>query len=67
MKVERKADHAVGEDSARAATGKSLSDWFKTIDAKGGTGLGRRETGTWMVAELIQVDAFEPEAFRTRR
>jgi uncharacterized protein YndB with AHSA1/START domain len=52
MKVQRKADHAVGEDSARAATGKSLSDWFKAIDARGGTRLGRRETGNWMVAEL---------------
>ena len=33
MKVTRKADHAVGDDSARAATGKSLNEWFKAIDA----------------------------------
>ena len=52
MKVTRKADHAVGDDSARAATGKSLNEWFKAIDAKGGTKLGRRETGKWMVVDL---------------
>lgn len=51
MKVQRKADHAVGEDSARAATGKSLGEWFEAIDARGGTKLGRRETGNWLVGE----------------
>jgi uncharacterized protein YndB with AHSA1/START domain len=52
MKVERKSDHAVGDDSAKAATGKSLADWYKLIDKKGGAGLGRRELGNWLVGEL---------------
>ena len=52
MKVERKSDHAVGEDSCKAATGKSLSEWFGLIDARGGVGLGRREIGQWLMLEL---------------
>lgn len=52
MKVERKSDHAVGEDSCKAATGKSLSEWFALIDARGGVGLGRREIGQWLFAEM---------------
>lgn len=57
MKVERKADQEVSEDSARAATGKSLSEWFALIDAHGGPGLGRREIGQWLYAEM-KVDAW---------
>ena len=52
MKVDLKADHAVGDDSVRAATGKALGEWFQAIDAKGGTALGRRETGNWLAGEL---------------
>jgi len=52
MKVERKSDHAVGEDSCKAATGKSLGEWFKLMDAKGGVALGRRELGVWLMQEM---------------
>ncbi len=51
MKIERKADHAVGEDTAKAATGKSLSEWFALIDARGGAKLGRRDIGQWLMNE----------------
>ena len=52
MKVELKSEHAVGEDSCKAATGKSLSEWFALIDARGGPALGRREIGQWLYAEM---------------
>lgn len=52
MKVERKSEHAVSDESARAATGKSLSEWFELIDARGGVALGRREIGNWLFGEL---------------
>ncbi|MFO1494834.1 MAG: SRPBCC domain-containing protein [Lysobacterales bacterium] len=52
MKVVRKADHEVGEDTARTQTGKSLSEWFALIDAQGGPDLGRREIGQWLYAEM---------------
>jgi uncharacterized protein YndB with AHSA1/START domain len=52
MKIERKSDHAVGDDSCKAATGKTLTEWYKLIDGKGGASLGRREIGNWMVGEL---------------
>ena len=51
MKVERRAEHAVGDDSAKAATGKTLAQWFALIDKKGGAKLGRREIGNWLVGE----------------
>ena len=37
MKVERRADHAVSEASCREATGKTLAEWFKTLDELGGS------------------------------
>jgi uncharacterized protein YndB with AHSA1/START domain len=48
MKVERKADHAVSDASCKAATGKSLAEWFKALDAHGGVALGRRALGNWI-------------------
>ena len=42
MKVERKADHAVGDASCKSATGKTLTEWFKALDKHGGVALGRR-------------------------
>jgi uncharacterized protein YndB with AHSA1/START domain len=52
MKVELKSEQVVGEDSAKAATGKSLQEWFAAIDARGGPVLGRREIGQWLYAEM---------------
>lgn len=43
MRIELRPDHAI--DTAVAATGKSLSQWFAEIDAWGGAALGRRDIG----------------------
>ena len=51
MKVERKADHAVGETSCKSATGKTLADWFKALDKHGGVSLGRRILGQWLMTD----------------
>lgn len=48
MRVERKADHAVSEASCKAATGKSLAEWFKALDRQGGIPLGRRVLSKWV-------------------
>ena len=62
MKVERKADHAVSDDSCKAATGKSLNEWFALMDARGGIALGRRELGQYLFAEMnLRV---KPKLFR---
>ena len=45
MKVERKADHAVSDAACKAATGKTLAEWFKALDQHGGVPLGRRALG----------------------
>jgi uncharacterized protein YndB with AHSA1/START domain len=52
MKVERKADHAVSETSCKSATGKTLADWFKALDAHGGVALGRRSLSHWLMDDL---------------
>jgi uncharacterized protein YndB with AHSA1/START domain len=51
MKVERKADHAVTEASCKEATGKTIADWFKALDKRGGIELGRRELSKWLENE----------------
>lgn len=43
MRIELRPDHAI--DTAVAATGKSLPQWFAEIDAWGGAALGRRDIG----------------------
>ena len=52
MKVERKADHAVSDASCKAATGKTLAEWFKALDKHGGIPIGRRMLGNWLMADL---------------
>jgi uncharacterized protein YndB with AHSA1/START domain len=50
MKVERKADHAVSDAACKAATGKTLAEWFKALDGHGGVPLGRRALSNWLMA-----------------
>jgi uncharacterized protein YndB with AHSA1/START domain len=52
MKVERRADHAVSDTSCKGATGKTLAEWFKTLDAQGGVALGRRSLSHWLLDDL---------------
>lgn len=51
MRVERKAEHAVSDETCRAATGRTLEEWHNEIDRRGGAGLGRRKIGDWLVGE----------------
>ena len=51
MRVERKADHAVSEASCKSATGRTLAEWFKALDAHGGVALGRRRLSHWLQEE----------------
>jgi uncharacterized protein YndB with AHSA1/START domain len=51
MKVERRADHAVSDTSCKSATGKTLADWFKSLDQHGGVAHGRRLLGNWLQVE----------------
>ena len=52
MKVERKAEHAVSDETCKAATGRTLADWHGLIDGRGGLELGRRKIGDWLAGEL---------------
>jgi uncharacterized protein YndB with AHSA1/START domain len=52
MKVQRKAEHAVSDETCKAATGRTLTEWHEQIDARGGIALGRRKIGDWLAGEL---------------
>ena len=52
MKVERKAEHAVSDETCKAATGRTLAEWHGLIDGRGGVELGRRKIGDWLAGEL---------------
>ncbi len=43
MKFTPKSDHPVTNEAAKAATGKTLDQWFKELDKADGLKLGRRE------------------------
>ena len=51
MKLELKPDQASDEASAKAATGRTLGEWFTLLDRAGGPGAGRRELGNLLQAE----------------
>ena len=54
MKVERKADHAVSEASCKAATGKTLAEWFKALDKHGGITPARGHEGDSAGADTLR-------------
>jgi uncharacterized protein YndB with AHSA1/START domain len=58
MKVERRSDHPVSEASCRAATGKTLADWFAALDAHGGVAAGRRALSVWLRDDRKIADAW---------
>lgn len=45
MRIERRAEHAIGDAAARTATGRTLGEWFAVLDAGGGTAASRRALG----------------------
>lgn len=57
MKPTLQPDQEVSDASAKAATGKTMQQWFALLDAQGGLALGRRALGVWMRDEQ-QLDAW---------
>ena len=51
MKCELKSDFPVSDDAAKKATGKTLADWYKLIDAAGGAKLGRRAINSMLYSD----------------
>lgn len=43
MKVSNKSDHVIDDASCKAATGKTLKEWFAELDKMEGLKIGRRE------------------------
>jgi uncharacterized protein YndB with AHSA1/START domain len=49
MIIDLSADQPSDESAARAATGKSVGEWFALLDLLGGPSLGRRSIGNHLV------------------
>jgi uncharacterized protein YndB with AHSA1/START domain len=57
MECNVQPDYPVTNEAAKKATGKSLDEWYKLIDAAGGTGLGRRKVNVLLYTDH-KVDAW---------
>jgi uncharacterized protein YndB with AHSA1/START domain len=57
MKVDYKPQCEVSPASAKAATGKTLEEWYAVLDAKGGAAEGRRVLTEYLFGQL-KVDAW---------
>lgn len=53
MKCTLKSDHPVTNEAAKAATGKTLVQWFAELDKADGLKLGRREINNRLYSEKI--------------
>ena len=57
MKVDYRPQSEVSPASAKAATGKTLEEWYAVLDAKGGASEGRRVLTEYLFRQL-KVDAW---------
>jgi uncharacterized protein YndB with AHSA1/START domain len=55
MKNTFKSDHPVTNEAAKAATGKTLDQWFKELDKADGLKLGRREINSRLYEQKIDL------------
>jgi len=53
MKSTFKSDHPVTNEAAKAATGKTLDQWFTELDKENGLKLGRREINNRLYAQKL--------------
>jgi len=55
MKSTFKSDHPVTNEAAKAATGKTLAQWFAELDKADGLKLGRREINSRLYAQKLDL------------
>jgi uncharacterized protein YndB with AHSA1/START domain len=51
MKVNVQSDQPVTDEACKAATGKTLAEWFAILDSRGGPAQGRREINNYLFGE----------------
>jgi uncharacterized protein YndB with AHSA1/START domain len=56
MKIELRSDRTIDDATCKADTGKTMSEWFKLMDAHGGLAKGRRELGNGLLQGEHKVD-----------
>ena len=55
MKYTPKSDHPVTNEGTKAATGKTLDQWFAELDKADGQKLGRREINSRLYEQKIDL------------
>lgn len=55
MKYKLESDHQVSDAAAESATGKTLKEWFKELDAWDGLKKGRRETVSHLYDQKVDL------------
>ena len=53
MKYELNSDHPVTNQAAKAATGKSLDDWYAALDSRDGLKQGRRAVNNFLYEQKL--------------
>jgi len=53
VKYDFASDHPVSNEAAKAATGKSLKEWYATLDARDGLKQGRRAINTFLYEQKM--------------
>jgi uncharacterized protein YndB with AHSA1/START domain len=53
MKYELASDHPVTNEAAKAATGKTLDQWYAILDAQDGLKQGRRAVNNWLYEQKV--------------
>jgi len=51
MQVKLESQSPVNDQAAKAATGKTLKEWFEALDQRGGPAQGRRAINDWLFGE----------------
>lgn len=55
LKYKLEADHPVTNEAAKAATGKTLDEWYKELDAHDGVKMGRRGVNTYINEQKVDL------------
>jgi hypothetical protein len=58
LKYDFASDHPVTDDAAKAATGKTLKDWYAPLDARDGLKQGRRAINNFLNEQKLWSSIF---------
>lgn len=60
MEIDNKPDHELTDDACKAATGKTLGQWYEFLDENDALGIGRRQSVRLVYDEIGGTDIWWP-------